>query len=108
VATQVIHIQNLTIDRERFLVTIAGRPVALTYLEFQALYIIGAANGKVVSYDQLAEALWNEATPRARRRLAVIVSRIRAKLGAAADYIDTVHRVGYRVAPAPQSHQHSA
>ena len=107
-ATQPIHIHDLIIDRERFLVTIGGRPVALTYLEFQALYLIGAANGKVVSYDQLAEALWNEATPRSRRRLAVIISRVRTKLGYAADYIDTVHRVGYRVTPMPQAHQHSA
>ncbi|MDA0301018.1 MAG: helix-turn-helix domain-containing protein [Chloroflexi bacterium] len=38
-------------------------------------------------------------TPDARRRLAVIVSRIRAKLGDQADVIDTVTRVGYRLAP---------
>ena len=52
-----------------------------------------------MTYDSLAEALWGKPVPHARRRLAVIVSRIRSKLGEAADVIDTVTRVGYRLAP---------
>ena len=90
---------DLVIDRERYLVTVQGEPVRLTFKEFNALWAIVAQAGRVVTYDALAEALWGKPVPHARRRLAVIVSRIRSKLGDAADVIDTVTRVGYRLAP---------
>jgi DNA-binding response OmpR family regulator len=91
---------DLVIDRDRYLVTVDGEPVRLTFMEFNALWAILAQSGKVVTYDALAEALWGKPVPHARRRLAVIISRIRSKLGVAADVIDTVTRVGYRMAPA--------
>jgi len=90
---------DVIIDRERYLVTVQGEPVRLTFMEFNALWAIVAQAGRVVTYDALAEALWGKPVPHARRRLAVIVSRIRSKLGGAADVIDTVTRVGYRLAP---------
>lgn len=90
---------QLVIDRERYLVTVDGDPVRLTFMEFNALWVIVAQGGRVVTYDALAEALWGNRVPHARRRLAVIISRIRSKLGEAADVIDTVTRVGYRLAP---------
>lgn len=89
----------LVIDRDRYLVTVSGRPVSLTFMEFNALWLIVAQSGRVVTYETLAEALWGPAVPHARRRLAVIISRVRSKLGEAADVIDTVTRVGYRLAP---------
>ena len=79
--------------------TAHGRHVRLTFLEFNALWVIAEQDGRVVPYERLAEALWGDTAPDARRRLAVIVSRIRAKLGDQADVIDTVARVGYRLAP---------
>ncbi len=95
----VIGARHLTIDRDRYLVTVDGRPVRLTYMEFNALLAIAEQSGRVVTYDRLAEMLWGSTSPEARRRLAVIVSRVRSKLGEAADATDTVTRVGYRLAP---------
>jgi len=94
---------QLVIDRDRYLVTVAGDPVNLTFMEFNALWAIVAHAGRVVTYDALAEVLWGKPVPHARRRLAVIISRIRSKLGDAADVIDTVTRVGYRLAPSAGS-----
>ena len=94
-----IHVGQLTIDRERFLATVDGSPVDLTYLEFSVLVLIVEQGGRVATYDALAIALWTEASATTRRRLAVLISRVRSKLGSAARYIDTVQRVGYRVAP---------
>lgn len=94
-----IHAGSLIIDRERFLVTVNGTPVRLTFLEFTALWTIAEQDGRVVTYERLAEELWGSSSAEARRRLAVIVSRIRAKLGDQVDVIDTVTRVGYRLAP---------
>ena len=93
-----ITVGDLTIDRDRFLVTVGSRPVPLTYMEFRVLYLIARSDGRVARYDDLSVALWSEAGPQTRRRLAVLVSRIRSKLGGAAGYVDTVQRVGYRMA----------
>lgn len=88
---------DLVIDRERYLVTVGERTAELTYMEFEVLYLIAAADGRVASYETLAEALWEDAGGDHRRRLAVLVSRIRSKLGHGADYLQTVRQVGYRL-----------
>jgi DNA-binding response OmpR family regulator len=91
-------IGDLTIDRERYAVTLEGRALELTYTEFQALWALARRDGRVVSPDQLARELWGTVPPRARRRIAVTISRLRSRLGPdGADYIRTVHRVGYRL-----------
>lgn len=88
---------DLAIDKERYTVTVDGDPVHLTYMEFNALWFIANQEGRVATYDQLARALWGEPSPRSRRRLAVLISRMRAKLGGAGStHIATVTRVGYR------------
>lgn len=89
---------TLVIDRERYRVTVEGRAIHLTYMEFTALWTIVEQAGRVVTYEQLSAALWGDTLPAASRRLAVVISRVRAKLGRAADRIDTVRRVGYRLA----------
>ena len=96
-----IAVGELVVDRERFLVTVAEDPAPLTYMEFEALYVIAEAGGRVVAYERLAEALWGAAGDDHRARLAVLVSRIRSKLGPAAQYLQTVRQVGYRLSSAP-------
>lgn len=93
-----IAIGELVIDRERFRVTVAGELARLTYMEFQALHVIAGAEGRVVAYEALAEALWGTVIEDHRRRLAVLVSRIRAKLGSSAPSLQRVRQVGYRLA----------
>ena len=95
----VIRSGALEIDRERYLVTFAGRRIDLTYMEFHLLLAVAQGAGRMISYDDLARSFWQEASARTRRRLAVLVSRIRAKLDDGAACIDTVHRVGYRLLP---------
>ena len=98
-SADIIETGSLRIDRERYIVTVAGTPIRLTYLEFNALWYIASLDGRIAAYDRLAASLWGEPTQRSRRRLAVVLSRLRSKLGAeAAGYIDTVPRVGYRLA----------
>jgi DNA-binding response OmpR family regulator len=95
----VISSGQLAIDPERYLVTVGGDPVHLTYLEFNALYAIAKLEGRIATYDQLTRALWNENSLQTRRRLTVLISRLRSKLGdQAGARVDTVMRVGYRLA----------
>jgi len=94
----VIQTGCLVIDRDRYRVSVEGRPVHLTYLEFNVLWLIAELDGRVATYEALADALWGERTAKTRRRLAVVVSRMRSKLGEpGAACIDTVTRVGYRL-----------
>lgn len=96
-----ITLGELVVDRERFRVTVADEPARLTYMEFETLYVIAGGGGRVVGYDQIAEALWGAAENDHRARLAVLVSRIRSKIGPAARYLQTVRQVGYRLSLAP-------
>ena len=96
----VVAVGDLAIDRDRYTVTLRGAPLELTSTEFHALWALARRDGRVVAPDQLAEELWGNVPARARRRVAVTISRLRSKLGpAGAAYVRTVHRVGYRLSP---------
>lgn len=99
-ATGRLEVGDMLIDAERYLVTVAGEPVALTYKEFVLLVRIASARGRVITFETLEAELWQSSSERTRRRLAVLVSRLRSKLGHASAYIDTVRFVGYRISPA--------
>lgn len=95
-------IGELEIDLERYTVILAGEALELTFTEFHALWALARRDGRVTTPNELAEELWGDVPDRARRRVAVTISRLRSKLGPrGADYIRTVHRVGYRLT-APQ------
>lgn len=95
--TTLIRCGDLTIDRDRYGVTVGSRPVPLTYMEFRLLVELGRGAGRVLSYNELERAFWGQSSAQTRRRLAVLVARIRSKLGDGARHLDTVHRVGYRL-----------
>ena len=93
---------DLTIDYERRLVTLAGRPLELTATEYELLRTLSVNAGRVVTYEVLLRQAWGE-----RRgvpaHVRTFVKRLRRKLGddaARPAYILTEHRVGYRM-PAP-------
>jgi DNA-binding response OmpR family regulator len=94
--------RDLLIDRPRHAVTIAGRPITLSAVEFRLLAAIIGANGHVLTRDQLLDRVYGEdADPVLDRTIDVHVGRLRHKLGDSADsprYIATVRGVGYRAA----------
>jgi DNA-binding response OmpR family regulator len=93
-----VRVGRLSIDAEQYEVFVDDEPVPLTYMEYQLLFEMCRARGGVVSYDRLAGALWRERPANARRRLAVLISRLRSRLGPAGEHISTIQRVGYRLA----------
>lgn len=98
VPTAPITLGNLTIFREQYRVTIAGRHVSLTYREFELLALLAAHVDRVVPYGQVEEALWGRRGADLRRRTSVLVCRLRDKLSSMRPYrIETVRRVGYRL-----------
>ena len=90
---------GLRIDLPRRTVEVRGRPVQLTYVEFELLRTLAGQPGRVYSRRMLLEALWGAADFREPRTIDVHVRHLREKLErdpAEPEYILTVRGVGYR------------
>ena len=92
-----ITIGSLTIDVPRHEVRVAAESVPLTALEFKLLLDLASRRGRVQSRDALLERVWGYAPGIETRTVDTHVKRLREKLGQAADYIETVRGVGYRM-----------
>ena len=94
---------GLVLDPERHEVTIAGTPVQLTHVEFRLLQTLLEADGRVLSRDQLLDAVWGaEQSEVLDRTVDVHIRRLRDKLGDDPDsprWVATVRGAGYRSAP---------
>jgi DNA-binding response OmpR family regulator len=94
---------DLIVDIDRHEVTVAGQPASLTAVEFQLLAALLRGDGRVLSRDQLMDAIYGtEQADVLDRTIDVHVGRLRDKLGDSADsprYVATVRGVGYRAAP---------
>ena len=94
---------DLTLDPERHEVMIGDRPVTLTYLEFRLLQTLLEADGRVLSRDQLLDAVYgSDQSEILDRTIDVHIRRLRDKLGDDPDaprYVATVRGAGYRSAP---------
>ncbi len=95
----VIRAEGLEIDLARRTVEVEGRPVSLTYVEFELLRTLAGTPGRVYSRQALLEALWGDYAYREPRTIDVHVRHLREKLEADAkepELILTVRGVGYR------------
>ncbi|MBA2557701.1 MAG: response regulator transcription factor [Chloroflexi bacterium] len=94
---------DLHIDLERYEVRQDDRLVPLTHVEFRLLATLVQAGGRVLTRDQLLDALYGQDEGEVLdRTIDVHVGRLRDKLGDPAErprYVATVRGVGYRAAP---------
>jgi DNA-binding response OmpR family regulator len=90
---------NLEIDRDQFEIRIGRRRVELTFTEFALLDELVRNPGRVVSQEELLEAVWGSAAPELAGRLRVQLSRLRKKLAGSRPWtIRTVQKRGYALA----------
>lgn len=90
----------LTIDYDKHLVTIEGKPVHLTANEYRLVELLSRSAGKVLTYDRISEAMWGDAAGGNSQLLRVNMANIRRKLEqnpAEPQYILTEIGVGYRM-----------
>jgi phosphate regulon transcriptional regulator PhoB len=89
----------VAVDEGRHQVAVDGRAVELTAKEFGLLVALLRAGGRVLSREQLLDAVWGYANAAEieSRTVDVHIRRLREKLGAAARHIVTVKGAGYRV-----------
>lgn len=88
------------IDSAERTVEVDGRPLDLTYLEFELLAHLVAHPHRVHTRDQLVTTVWGYGHVGDGRTVDVHVARLRRKLGAEHRHtIRTIRRVGYKYAP---------
>ncbi len=97
---EIFDLDELRIDWGKHVVSLKGKPVALTSKEFQLLKALIEANGRVLSQKALLETVWDydPAVELRTHTVAFHISQLRKKLGHAAERIITVKNVGYRFA----------
>lgn len=90
----VIRTQNLTIDRNRFIVNCRGEDFVLARKEFELLHFLVTNKEKVVTRDEIFEKVWGGDVVVGDRTIDVHIRRIREKLDI--DNIRTIKGVGYK------------
>jgi two-component system alkaline phosphatase synthesis response regulator PhoP len=92
---------DIVIDPTAHNVTVAGRSVELSALEFRLLHYIASHPGMVFSRDQLLDNVWGNDRTVTPRSVDVYIRRIREKIEPKPQqpaYVQTIHGVGYRFA----------
>jgi DNA-binding response OmpR family regulator len=96
---EAIEVDGVRIDPARRTVEAQGRPIQLTYVEFELLRTLAANPGQVFSRRRLLESLWGDSAYREPRTIDVHVRHLREKLErdpSQPEFILTVRGAGYR------------
>ena len=84
------------IDINRLLVTLSGKTLKLTAIEFNLIVELTKTRGNVLSRNELLDRVWGADVYVTDRTVDTHIRRLREKLGKAAKYIETVRGFGYR------------
>ena len=95
---RIVQAGGISLDTERHEVTVGGEPVELTATEFKLLRLLMERRGRVQTREHLLINVWNYETEIETRTVDTHVRRLREKLGAEADWVETIRGVGYRMA----------
>jgi DNA-binding response OmpR family regulator len=91
---------DLVIEESSYTARLRGRPLDLTYKEFELLKHLAQHPGRVFTRAQLLQEVWGYDYYGGTRTVDVHVRRLRAKLGPDHEaLIGTVRNVGYRLVP---------
>jgi DNA-binding response OmpR family regulator len=94
---ELIEYGDLMLNLETYQAACAGRPLDLTYMEYELLKFLAAHPGKVFTRETLLSRVWGYEYYGGARTVDVHIRRLRAKLGEEyANLIQTVRSVGYR------------
>ncbi len=92
---------EIVIDPTSHIVSVSGKSIELSALEFRLLHHLASHPGMVFSRDQLLDSVWGADRTVTPRSVDVYVRRVREKIELKPQeptYVQTVHGVGYRFA----------
>jgi phosphate regulon transcriptional regulator PhoB len=95
---KILKVGELVIDRERYTLTIKGKPVKLSATEFKLLLFLAERKGKVFNREQLLDAVWSDEAFVEPRTVDVHIRRLRAQIEedpAHPRHIKTLRGIGY-------------
>lgn len=95
-----LSVNGLTISRSTHQCWLYDKPLSLTPIEFDILWLLCANRGKVISAEELFETVWGEKYLDRNNTVMVHIRRLREKLGEPGRnprFIKTVWGVGYKV-----------
>ncbi len=90
---------ELEIRPEEYVALAQGRPLRLTVRELELLTALAERQGRIVSREELYQAVWEEQYRKSDRSVDVYIARLRQKLADALperEYIHTHFGFGYR------------
>jgi DNA-binding response OmpR family regulator len=94
---ELIEYGPLMLNIETYQAAIGGRPLDLTYMEYELLRFLASHPGKVFTRETLLSRVWGYDYYGGARTVDVHIRRLRAKLSEEhAALIQTVRSVGYR------------
>lgn len=95
--SEIMRYRDLELNTATYQATVGGRPIDLTYMEYELLRFFVGNRGRVWSREQILSKVWGYDYFGGSRTVDVHVRRLRAKLGEErASWISTVRSVGYR------------
>jgi len=95
-----VYVNDLVVDIARHRVTVKGREVSLTPLEFAILELLASHKGQVFHADKIYEKVWKDPAGYSDNTVMVHIRNIREKIEdnpREPRYIKTVWGVGYKV-----------
>lgn len=93
---KVIDFGELIINLDAHQALLNGKPVDMTYKEFELLRTLASSPGRAFSREELLMSIWGYDYFGGTRTVDVHIRRLRAKIEGSRRYIETVHSVGYR------------
>ena len=94
------HAKGLTIDFEKHLVSVDGKDVHLTQIEFKIISLLAQNSGRVITYETIISNIWGPYADDDNSILRVNMAHIRRKLEqnpAEPQYVFTEIGIGYRM-----------
>lgn len=95
-APQIMSYKNLTLDLDGYKVYAGGESIDLTPREFEILRELLTNRGRILTRQNLLQTIWKYEFFGEERIIDTHIKNLRRKLGAA-DYIETIRGVGYRI-----------
>ncbi len=94
---EVIRCGDLVIDVSRYEVFVGGRPVALTFKEYELLKFLASNRDRVFTREALLNKVWGYDYYGGDRTVDVHIKRLRSKIERSSCTIETVRNIGYRL-----------
>lgn len=91
---KILHVNGITIDPQRYIVSVNNKEITLAKKEFELLYLLASKPGKVFLRNEILTSVWGTDVIVGDRTIDVHIRKIRQKLEV--DCVTTVKGVGYK------------